>query len=111
MMITTIMDKGGDWSMRFLVIAHMPTEAGNKAIKDPNMAKNLEDYVNSVKAEAAYFTEVDGERSFFFVVDMQSADMMVATCEPLFQVFNARVEVKLVMTLEDVKKGMQTLSK
>jgi hypothetical protein len=56
----------------------MSTEGGNKAIKDPNMAKNLEDYVNSVKAEAAYFTEVNGERSMFFVVDMQSADMMVA---------------------------------
>ncbi len=97
--------------MRFLVIAHMSTEAGNKAVKDPNMAKNLEDYVNSVKAEAAYFTEVNGERSMFFVVDMQSADMMVAISEPLYQTFNARVEVKPVMTLEDVKKGMQTLAK
>lgn len=97
--------------MRFLVIAHMPTEAGNKAVKDPNMMKNLEDYVNNVKAEAAYFTEVNGERSMFFVVDMQSADMMTVMSEPLYQAFNARVEVKPVMVLEDVKKGMQALSK
>lgn len=37
--------------------------------------------------------------------------MMPAISEPLYQAFNARVEVIPVTVLEDVKKGMQALSK
>jgi hypothetical protein len=36
--------------MRFLIRAIMPTEAGNKAIQDPNFLKNLEDYMNKASS-------------------------------------------------------------
>jgi hypothetical protein len=48
----------------------MPTEAGNKAIQDPDFLKNLENYMNKTKLEAAYFFEASGERVCAFVVDM-----------------------------------------
>lgn len=98
-------------SMRFLIRAQMPTESGNKLIKDPNFMATLENYLNSIKAEAIYFTEENGERAFYIVADMASADMMPAIAEPLFQGFNAKVEVKPVMVLDDVKKGMKALQK
>jgi hypothetical protein len=97
--------------LRFLVIAHIQTEAFNKAMKDdPDKAtKNLEDYLNNVKAEAVYFTEDEGDRAIYFIVDMQTVDMMPIICEPLFQGFNARIELKPVMVLEDVKKGVHAI--
>ena len=70
--------------MRFLIRAIMPTEAGNKAVQDPNFLKNLEDYMNKAKPEATYFFETGGDRVAAFVVDMQSADQIPALAEPLF---------------------------
>lgn len=97
--------------MKFLVIAQMSTETTNKAMKDPNFMQTFEDYFNSVKAEAVYLGEVNGGRGMYFVVDVPSVDMMAAIGEPLFQNYDAKVEFKPVMGLEDVKKAMQTLQK
>ena len=47
--------------MRFLVKAQIPTEAGNKVIKNPKFLQELENYIHKVKAEAAYFFEASGE--------------------------------------------------
>jgi hypothetical protein len=76
-------------------------------VKDPNGLKVLEDYISKIKAEAAYFYEEDGDRTFLFVADMPSADMMPAFAEPLFQGLNAKVEFHPAMTLDDVKRGIQ----
>jgi len=48
--------------IRFIIGARIPTEAGNKIVQDPNFLKNLEDYMNKAKPEAAYFSEADGNR-------------------------------------------------
>jgi hypothetical protein len=41
--------------MRFLIRARTPTDAGNKVVQDPNFLTNLEEYMNRVKPEAAYY--------------------------------------------------------
>jgi hypothetical protein len=46
--------------MRFLIRATIPTEDGNKMVQDPNFLTKLEEYVNKVNAEAAYFFEANG---------------------------------------------------
>ena len=46
------------------------------------------------------------DRTFVFIVDMQSADQIPALAEPLFQEWGAKVEFHPVMTLEDLKKGV-----
>ena len=48
--------------MRFLIRAKIPTEAGNKMVHDPNFLKNLEEYMDKVKPEAAYFMPSNGDR-------------------------------------------------
>ncbi len=95
--------------MRFLIKASIPTEAGNNMVKDPNFMANLEKYISTVKAEAAYFYEYDGDRTFLFVVDMPSADMIPVIAEPLFQNYHAKVEFKPTMVLADLKKAIQNL--
>jgi hypothetical protein len=92
--------------MRFLIRAIMPTEAGNKVVQDPNFLKNLEDYMNKTKPEAAYFYEAGGDRVSEFVVDMQTPDQMPDIGEPLFIGTGAKVEFHPAMNFEDLKKGI-----
>lgn len=91
--------------MRFIIRAKIPTEAGNRMVKDPNFLKNLEDYMNKAKPEAAYFFEADGNRVMAFIVDMQSVDQIPALAEPLFQM-GANVEFHPVMSFDDLKKAI-----
>lgn len=92
--------------MRFLIRAKMPTETGNKTVQDPNFLKKLEEYMDKVKPEAAYFLPTDGHRAAAFIVNMQSNDQVPALVEPLFQWMGANVEVIPVMNFDDLKKGL-----
>ena len=93
--------------MRFVVRAQIPTEAGNKMVQNPNMVKDIEEYIGKTKAEASYFFEADGKRTMVFIVNIPSADMIPAVAEPLFQKFNATIEFHPVMLLEDLKSAFQ----
>jgi hypothetical protein len=95
--------------MRFLVRASVPVADGNKMVKDPKFLKNIEEYISKTKAEASYFFESDGLRTLAFIVDMQSSDDLPYIAEPLFQGFNAKVEVHPVMTLADLKKAIKKI--
>ncbi len=95
--------------MRFVVRAQVPTEAGNRMVKDPKMLQNIEEYIRKTKAEASYFFEAGGERTLVFIIDIPSADMIPSIAEPLFQGFNAKVEFHPVMLLNDLKKAFQKL--
>ena len=93
--------------MRFLVRAQIPTDAGNKVVKNPKFLEELDAYIKKVKAEAAYFFEAGGDRTFVFIVNLESADMIPTTAEPLFQDMGAKVEFHPVMLFEDLKKALQ----
>jgi hypothetical protein len=95
--------------MRFIVRAKIPTEAGNKMVKDPKFIQNLEEYMNKVKPEASYFFEADGNRIMAFVVNIDSVDTIPSIAEPLFQELGANVEFHPVMSFDDLKKAVQHL--
>jgi hypothetical protein len=97
--------------MRFIIRAKIPTEAGNKAVQDPNFLKNLEEYMNKTKPESAYFFDSDGDRTMGFVVDMQSTDQIPSLVEPLFQSMDAKVELHPVMNFDDLKKAFSAMNK
>ena len=92
--------------MRFLILAKIPTEDGNKMVLDPKFLEKIEKYINKVKAEATYFFETDGNRVASFIVDIESADQIPVLSEPLFSGMGAHVELYPVMSLDDLKKGM-----
>jgi hypothetical protein len=92
--------------MRFIILAKIPTEDGNKMVQDPNFLKKVETYINKVKAEATYFFEADGNRVASFVVDIANANEIPVVVEPLFSGMGARVEIHPVMSIEDLKKGI-----
>jgi hypothetical protein len=92
--------------MRFLILAKIPTEDGNKMVQDPNFLRKLEKYINKVKSEATYFFEADGNRVASFIVDIESADQIPVLAEPLFSGMGAHVEFHPVMSFDDLKKGI-----
>ena len=96
--------------MRFLVRAQIPTEIGNKMVKNPKFRQQLENYIHKVKAEASYFFESGGDRTFVFIVNIESAEMIPSIAEPLFQDIGAKVEFHPVMVFEDLKKAIEHLS-
>ena len=95
--------------MRVLVRAMIPTSPGNKMIKDPNFLKNLQDYIQKFNCEASYFLAVNGNRTFVFVLDLPSPDMIPAIAEPLFLDFEANVEIYPAMNLDDLKKAISKM--
>lgn len=97
--------------MRFVVSCIIPTEAGNKGLADPQaFVSNIENYIRANKVENTYFMEANGERTALFVLDLASADRIPAVAEPLFRM-GAKVEFHPAMTLEDLKKGVQSIPK
>jgi hypothetical protein len=82
-------------------------------VKDSNFLKTTEDFTKRFNFEAAYFTEVNGNRPVLLVLDLASPDMIPAIAEPLFQGFDTIVEIPPAMDLDDLKKaipGMQGVS-
>ena len=96
--------------MRFLFRVIFDTEAGNRTSSDPNFIKNIQGFMEKTRAEAAYFTVVNGDRNAIFIIDMPSADMMPVVATPFFQM-GAKVEFFPVMNLEDLSKGLTTAMK
>jgi hypothetical protein len=91
--------------MKFLIRMCVPTETGNKIAQDDISMKNIENYLNHIHAEAAYFFVSNGERNAIFIVNIDSVDMLPRIAEPLFQEFNAKVDIHPVMNLDELKKG------
>lgn len=74
-------------------------------VQDPDLLKKIEDYINSVNAEAAYFGPTNGHRCMYFIINMDSADMIPSVVEPLFQQFGVILDVIPLMVLDDLKKA------
>jgi hypothetical protein len=96
--------------MRFLFRVIFDTEAGNRTSSDSNFIKNIQGFMEKTRAEAAYFTVVNGDRNAIFIIDMQSVDMMPVVATPFFQM-GAKVEFFPVMNLEDLNKGLSAAIK
>ena len=91
--------------MRFIVKCEIPIEAGNSAITDPEFGRKMEAVLKEVKAEAAYFTAVNGCRGGYIIVNMDDPSQMPAIAEPFFLWFNARLEFMPVMVPSDLAKA------
>lgn len=94
--------------MRVLIRVIFPNEAGNRAVKDPDFIKNTQAFIDNYKAEAAFFTPSNGDRSANFIIDMPSSDMMPTISESFFHM-GARVEMQPVMNFDELKKGLSAV--
>lgn len=73
------------------------------------MPKVIQRTLESVKAETAYFTTMDGQRTMIVVFDLKAASDMPRIAEPLFREFDASVDIMPCMNAEDLKTGLSGL--
>ena len=97
--------------MRMLMKVSMPVENANKAIKDQSLPKLMNRTIEELKAEAAYFTEIDGRRTALFVFDLADSSRIPSIAEPFFQALNAAVELHPVMNAQDMREGLEAAAK
>lgn len=97
--------------MRFLLKVNIPVESGNAAAKAGKLGATIQSILADVKAEAAYFTDNNGERTGFVFLDLQDASQIPAVAEPWFLAFNARIELHPVMLPEDLAKAGGAIEK
>ncbi len=97
--------------MRMLLKASMEVNAGNKAIKSGTLPKLMQELMEDLKPEAAYFTACGGKRTAFIFFDMKESSQIPSIAERFFMELNAEVEFTPAMNSEDLKKGLEAASK
>ena len=83
--------------------------------KGPDPAGKMEipvqETMDVLKPESAYFFAEDGQRTALYVFDMADTSQIPVIAEPLFQDLNADLSLVPVMNADDVRKGIEEASK
>ena len=95
--------------MRFMLTFRIPTDRGNALIKEGTLPQTLQSIMEDIKPEAAYFSDIEGARGGYLVVNMDEASQLPALAEPLFLGLGATVQAHVVMTPEDLGRATDTL--
>ncbi|HLL41266.1 MAG TPA: hypothetical protein VK357_16615 [Rubrobacteraceae bacterium] len=95
--------------MRFMISFRMPTDKGNQLIREGKLGETIQSIMEDLKPEAVYFTDVDGDRGGYLIVNMDHASELPALLEPLFQTLDATIQVNVVLTPEDLQRASPTL--
>jgi hypothetical protein len=93
--------------MRTLMKVQMEVEAANRAISDGSWERVMGRAMEQLQPEAAYFTAQDGKRTGFIVFDLKDPSDIPSIAEPFFMSVNASIDFSPVMTVEDVRRGLQ----
>jgi len=98
--------------MRILLTVRLPHESFNAAVRDGGAGSKTQAILDVIKPEAAYFTEMNGQRTVVMIAELEKPSMTPALAEPWFLTFNAGVEFHVVMSGEDLKAaGLDKLGK
>jgi hypothetical protein len=98
--------------MRMLLQIRFPHKEFNEAVRNGTAGSKLDRILAETKPEAVYFTEIDGQRGAIMIVDLKDPSSVPALAEPWFLAFSADVEIRAVMTPDDLKRaGLDTLGK
>jgi hypothetical protein len=98
--------------MRMLMNVTLPHEVFNAAVRDGSAGRKIGRILEELRPEAVYFTEQDGQRGAFLVVNLDNPSQIPALAEPWFLTFDADVKFRIAMTAEDLKKaGLEELGK
>jgi hypothetical protein len=96
--------------MRMMLKAVVGTEAGNEAIRYGTMAKLVEQTMQELHPEAAYFlSSDDGHRSCIMVFDLDDPSRIPAVSEPFFHSGAESVTLQPCMNLDDLQRGLGQL--
>jgi len=97
--------------MRMMLKATMDTERASHAIREGTMEEALQGVMEQLKPEAAYFYPEDGKRTAFIVFDLEDPSKLPPLTEPFFQTAAENVRLAPVMTIDDLRAGLQEVQR
>lgn len=92
--------------MKIMMRVTIPVEKGNQAEADGSLSQIIQDLVEEVKPEAAYFFMEDGERAALLVFEETDAARLTKLNEPLMAKLEASIDHKPVLSLDELIKGL-----
>ncbi|MGE8101092.1 panthothenate synthetase [Pseudomonas fluorescens] len=96
--------------MKMLMMVECPNEPFNALVRAGKVGEVIERILESIKPEAAYFTEQDGMRGGIFLIDVQDSSQIPSFAEPFFLNFDATCKFRLVMSPQDLQRaGLEAL--
>ncbi|MFF8811020.1 hypothetical protein [Streptomyces pactum] len=89
-----------------LLTARLDTRTANEAFRTGALQQALKGALDQLNPEAAYFTTTGGRRTWLFFFDLRDPSRIPATCERFFLDLDAEVDLKPVMNVDDLAKGV-----
>src|SRR5215207_8719826 len=90
-------------NVRILLTFSFNPEKGDQLIKEGRIGEIMGSILEDLQPEAAYFTDVEGTRGGFLVVNIEEASQIPAMTEPLLLGLGASVHIQPAMTPEDLR--------
>ncbi len=98
--------------MKMLLTVEIPHEPFNSLVRSGKAGEIIGRILETIKPEAAYFTEQDGTRGGIFVIDVKTPSDVPSFSEPFFLNFQADCKFRILMSPEDLRKaGLEALGK
>lgn len=88
-----------------MITVRIPVEKGNAMARDGTLGSTIQSILEELQPEAAYFSDIEGARGGYIVVNMDDASRIPAMAEPLFLGLGATIQIHPVMTPEDLGKA------
>jgi hypothetical protein len=95
--------------MRFMLTFRIPPEEGNAAMKDGRFMPAFQSVLDDLQPEAAYFSDIEGARGGYLVINMDDASQIPAIAEPLFLGMGATVQIHPVFTPDDMPRVTEAI--
>jgi hypothetical protein len=98
--------------MKMLLNVTLPHSTFNAAVRDGTAGTKLNRILESIRPEAVYFTEKNGQRGAVLVVELSDPAKLPALVEPWLLTFESDIELRPVMLPEDLQRaGLDELGK
>ncbi|TDD80723.1 hypothetical protein E1202_30105 [Saccharopolyspora karakumensis] len=97
--------------MRMLIRIRPDLRLANSTIADGSMKEAMERAHEQLKPEASYFLPQDGQRTALFICDIADESQLVALLDPFFSNLEAKIDVFPVMNFDDLRAGLDQLSR
>jgi hypothetical protein len=91
--------------MRMIMNVLIPVEPFGTLVRNGTAGAKMQQILEDIKPEAAYFTAQDGHRGGIFIIDMQDVSEIPRFAEPFFLTFDAEVQFQPAMTPEDLGRA------
>ena len=95
--------------MRVMLKATLDTEKSNEALRSGKLPEMMQETIERLHPEAAYFGPLGGRRTCLLVLDVEDSSQIPPIGEPFFSQFDAEVEMTPVMNADDLRKGLSEL--